>query len=211
MEENSEESLSELKNVHWLEVVREQKTRVHKISSTQDVADLLWPIVRGLDRENTFVIALDHEKNVLGVHRGSIGNEVLTFFDPKTTFRFLLLAGAASYVMVHNHPNIERCNASGPDKKCSKEVKELGKSIGFRMLDSVVISSSGKWVSVFDKEKCGEISEDINSQGNVSGNQVKGVINKFDDYVDQEEEQMDLEMKKLLEETEKWNEENNDI
>jgi DNA repair protein RadC len=198
--------MSDLKNVHWLEIVRVQKTRVSKINSGQDVCDILWPMVQKLDRENTFIIALDNGNNIIGVHQSAIGTDVVTHFDPRTTFRFLLLSGALSYVMVHNHPNTDPADPSKQDVTASTMISNIGREMFcLQMKDSIVISSTGKWCSVMDTKLRGEVGDDIREDNLVApSDNAIGYTDNFDDYEKEANDKLDREMQEMMDELKEW-------
>lgn len=117
-----------------------------EITSPDAAAELLVPMLRGLDREHAMVISLDTKHRLLAVTLVSIGSVDHTFMSPREIFRDALANGASAIVLGHNHPSGD-ARASGDDIKVSNRIAQAGETIGIALLDHLIIGSH-RWVSM---------------------------------------------------------------
>ena len=92
--------------------------------------------------EVSYVIAFDHTKTPKGickVGQGGLG-ETPTPIQP--IFTFLLLTGASSFVVAHNHIS-DMPNASESDKLVSKMIETLASSFDMEFVGHMVINPNG--------------------------------------------------------------------
>ena len=138
-----------------------------KITSPSDVADLLMPKLRYLQKEIVVVLALDTKGAVTS--EGKIADDVnflddLTWgrklaeatvfegtlnasvFHPREIFRFAIEECANSIVISHNHPSGDP-QPSQEDIRATKQLIEAGNQIGIKVLDHIVIGD-GIFVSL---------------------------------------------------------------
>ena len=89
--------------------------------------------------EHLICIALDGKDKIKGVLTVGIGTVRSVSDNLKRTGSFLLLIGADSYIMCHNHTNGDS-NASGEDIFCSKKYVELSNIIDIPCRGSFVVT-----------------------------------------------------------------------
>lgn len=70
----------------------------------------------------------------------SIKNERIgiSICNPREIFIRLLLCGASTFVMIHNHPSGDT-NPSKADRMVAQKLKEAGDLLGITMIDSIII------------------------------------------------------------------------
>lgn len=122
-----------------------------KILRKDDVGEFCKKYFADMPIENCIVIALDKANKIIGftVFEG-VHNQVAVY--PSAVFRFLLSAGAASFVMSHNHPGGSP-SPSEHDWKLTKTLKTAGDLLDVCLLDHVIIAddeaismkASGRW------------------------------------------------------------------
>lgn len=88
--------------------------------------------------ENVLVFALNAKLEVISVSPISSGSINGSFVEPRNIFRFLFLANAASFIIVHNHPSGD-CSPSLQDEQLTEHLKENGKLLGVKMNDHIII------------------------------------------------------------------------
>lgn len=81
-----------------------------EITSPEDAADILNPMLGGLDREHCITLNLDTKHRLIAATTVSIGSVDHTFMSPREVFRDALLHGAAAVVLAHNHPSGDTSN-----------------------------------------------------------------------------------------------------
>jgi len=86
----------------------------------------------------------------------SLGTNEHTDFDIVFTLRQVLLSGANTFVLVHNHPKGDP-RPSESDKQAILEVKDLAQRLKFVFLDFIIIGENTYW-SMFEEGDGGEYS-----------------------------------------------------
>jgi len=89
-------------------------------------------------QEHFCVLLLNSKSKILGRYTAAIGsiNEVGVL--PREVFRAAIQAGAASVVLVHNHPSGD-CTPSPEDDKITTLLRGAGKLLGIPVVDHVII------------------------------------------------------------------------
>ena len=112
------------------------------VTTAQDVANLLGPTARGLDREHFWCISLDARHAVIALELVSIGTLTAALVHPREVYKGALLANAASVIVAHNHPSNDR-SPSPEDRETTRRLKEAGAILGVPLLDHVVLGGAG--------------------------------------------------------------------
>lgn len=121
----------------------------YRISTPQDVADLLMNEMRDLKKEILKVLILNTKNIVTGTVDASVGTLSSSIVHPRDIFRDAIRRSAASIILVHNHPSGDP-TPSGDDINSTRRVKEAGKIIGIELLDHIIIGE-GRFVSLKEK------------------------------------------------------------
>lgn len=95
-----------------------------------------------LAEEHVFLAAFTIKGRPLGVFEVSHGTGNCSLLQPREVFIRLLLAGASSFVIVHNHPSGD-CTPSMEDMKVTRAMKEIGEMMGIPMLDHIIAGKPG--------------------------------------------------------------------
>jgi len=130
-------------------VLRSRENCIEKVGSPQDIANLMLPEFKGLDREYFKAILLNTKNAVIKIVTVAIGSLNAALVHPRETFKSAIAVSAASIVLVHNHP--------GGDPEPSREDEELtlrfiqaGKLLGIELLDHVILGD-GSFVSLRER------------------------------------------------------------
>ena len=120
-----------------------------------------------LSTEMSYVIALDHAKRPKGVCQVGHGdaNEVIT--SMQSTFTFLMLTGANSFVVVHNHVS-DMPDPSKEDNVISMKINMLANMFDVEFIGHMIISPNGYTVDGGIMDGCNSFEEYENDEGNVS-------------------------------------------
>jgi DNA repair protein RadC len=113
------------------------------------VVKLLAPHMMFLPREEFRVMLLDSKQKLIRVQTVSLGSLDKALVEPRDVFRPAITAGAASLVIVHNHPSGDP-HPSEDDVLLTKELCMCGKILGITVLDHIII---GKGDHVSFKER----------------------------------------------------------
>lgn len=89
-------------------------------------------------QEQLYVILLDTQLRAIGRHLVAMGSLDLCVFGFADIFRSAILAGAHSFIAVHNHPsgNIE---PSKQDLDMTLNLQKAGELMGIPLSDSIII------------------------------------------------------------------------
>lgn len=95
----------------------------------------------GLNRlaeEHAYLIALSTKCKPLGVFEVSHGTVNLSIINPREIFIRLLLVGASSFVLVHNHPSGD-CTPSEDDIRSTRRIKKCTDIMGIPLIDHIIV------------------------------------------------------------------------
>lgn len=91
--------------------------------------------------EHVFMLSFSTAYQVLGAFEISHGSINASFSSPREIFIRLLLSGAASFVICHNHPS-GICTPSEEDIGITKRLKRCADLMGIQFTDHIIIGSS---------------------------------------------------------------------
>ena len=110
-----------------------------RISSTQDVATLLQPLVYGSMQERFFVILLGPRNKVLGQPREiAKGQRDAVGLATNLVFEQPMKEGARAIVVAHNHPSGDP-EPSEEDVELTRKLVEAGQLLNIPVLDHVIL------------------------------------------------------------------------
>lgn len=95
-----------------------------------------------LNAEHLICEAIDDGGHILGLLIVSIGSQSECYIHKRTIAEFVLLTGAESFIIVHNHPN-NVLEASEADKATVKDLKELASLLEVEFGGDYVITKDG--------------------------------------------------------------------
>ncbi len=91
--------------------------------------------------EEFWVLLLNGQNRLIGLHRVSIGTVGSSLVHPRETFSLAVAGRASSIILCHNHPSGD-CTPSPEDIAVTKRLCEAGRILGIPILDHVVIGGS---------------------------------------------------------------------
>ncbi len=121
-------------------VVSEGEPRL-AISSAKDVADLLMPAMRYLEKEEFRTIFLDTRNRVIDNATISVGTLNSSIVHPREVFRAAIRVGSAGVILAHNHPSGDPA-PSPEDIAITKRLVRAGALIGIEVLDHIIIGDN---------------------------------------------------------------------
>lgn len=116
------------------------------IKTPDDAAALVMEEMRHFDREHFRAILLNTKNQVIGTDKVSVGTLNSSVVHPRELFRNAIKRGAASVILLHNHPSGDPA-PSREDKDITHGVMEAGKIIGIEVLDHIIIGDN-KFISL---------------------------------------------------------------
>jgi DNA repair protein RadC len=102
-----------------------------------------------LTRETFWVLLLDGRNRLRDELCVSVGTLTAALVHPREVFGPALRAGAASVILVHNHPSGDPA-PSVEDVDLTRRLVQAGDLVGVAVLDHVVVAQAG-WASVMDR------------------------------------------------------------
>jgi DNA repair protein RadC len=112
------------------------------LSNARTAAALLAPALADLEVEELHALALDSRNRLLRrvfVARGA-ANQVSV--SAREVFRPLILAGAVSAIIAHNHPS-GSCQPSREDAQLTSRLVAAGRLLGVAVIDHLVLAADG--------------------------------------------------------------------
>jgi DNA repair protein RadC len=122
-----------------------------KITSSEDIYNLMKPNLMDLSHEEFWVILLNRANHVLKKVQISSGGVSGTVADPKLIFKTALENLASSIILVHNHPS-GNLKPSEADDSLTKKLKYAGALLDIPVLDHIIFTNN-KYFSFADENK----------------------------------------------------------
>ena len=94
-----------------------------------------------LDREFVFLICMDVKNKILGYFKVSEGTVNTSLLSPREVFIKALAVGAASIILVHNHPTGDP-TPSNEDINITKQIKNAGEILRVNLLDHIILGEN---------------------------------------------------------------------
>lgn len=117
--------------------------------SPEEVASLYMEEMRHLKKEYFKVLFLNTKNEIISSENTSIGNLNSSIVHPREVFRNAVRKGAASIIVIHNHPSGNPLPSQN-DLDITRRLKEAGQLIGIPLLDHLIIGD-GVFVSLKEK------------------------------------------------------------
>jgi DNA repair protein RadC len=122
----------------------------YSIRSPEDAQKLAMAHIADEDREVFLVMMLNTKNQVVGLHRAHVGSINASIVHPREVMKCAILNNAASIIVGHNHPSGDP-TPSREDIEVTKRLAEAGKIMGIEVLDHVIVTHTGKNVSLKEK------------------------------------------------------------
>jgi len=119
----------------------ELRDKKQKISSVNDVVDILMPQLRDLKTEIFKVVYLDSSNRIIDISDAAIGTVNQAMPIVREIIHSALQKFAVSIICVHNHPSAN-IMPSTQDKRFTKELSDAGKLMEIKVLDHVIIGDN---------------------------------------------------------------------
>ncbi len=120
-----------------------------QIRSSKDVADMMSPLLSGLEYEEFWVLMLSRSNRVTYRRCISQGGTAATVVDIKLLLKRALDCLAEGIILVHNHPS-GNTMPSAQDDTLTRRIKEGAAMLDIRVLDHIIIAGS-RWYSYADE------------------------------------------------------------
>ena len=124
-------------------------SKVNKISSPMDAADLVREDMRFLKQEVLKLIMLNTKNCVIFTKDIFIGGLNSSIVHPREIFSEALRFSSASIIVCHNHPSGDP-SPSDEDINITLRLKECGRLMGIELIDHIIIGGNS-YVSLKEK------------------------------------------------------------
>ncbi len=109
------------------------------VAAAVDVHRYFAPRIAGLHQEAFWVLSLSRRNAVEREHQVALGALDSVTVHPREVFRPALQAGAASAILVHNHPSGD-ATPSQDDVAMTERLCRVGTLVGIPILDHVIVT-----------------------------------------------------------------------
>lgn len=92
--------------------------------------------------EYVYIIAVNTAGMILGCFEAAHGTVSCAVVTPREIMMKLLLIGAVSFVLAHNHPS-GSLEPSREDIRLTRRIREAGLLIGIELLDHIIVTANG--------------------------------------------------------------------
>ena len=113
-----------------------------KVTSPDDIAQYLIPLLRDKVREVFLIICLNTANQVIAVKQVSEGTLDASLVSPRDIFKSALEYDAKSIILAHNHPS-GNAEPSQEDIQITRTLSEAGKIMNIRVFDHLIIAGNG--------------------------------------------------------------------
>lgn len=121
-----------------------------RINSPSSIANTFMTEMKFLQKEHFRVILLDTKNQIISVEEISIGTLNASIVHPRDVYKIAIKKNANSIVLMHNHPSGDP-TPSREDINVTKRLDEVGKIMGIKVLDHIIIGDN-RYIS-FKEEK----------------------------------------------------------
>jgi DNA repair protein RadC len=120
------------------------------VHASEQAARVGHALCRNVPHEQVWLILANGRNEITGTIRLGEGGLHGCALRPMDVFRPVLVAGASSFVLVHNHPSGDP-TPSGADLDMTRKLAAVAESLGVYLLDHVVVTQhAARWVSIRD-------------------------------------------------------------
>ena len=108
------------------------------ISTPDDVAAIMRPVVELLAEERMYVMLLSTKNRVNAIQEVSVGSLNASVVHPREIFKAAILSNAAALILVHNHPSGDPA-PSPEDVALTRKLVDAGLLLDIPVLDHIVM------------------------------------------------------------------------
>ena len=131
--------------------VIKKRTNIIKIKNSYDIYNYSKYELENLLQEKFLCIYLDSKNTIITSKILFIGTVNESNIYPRDIFREAVKNNASSIILVHNHPS-GNVNPSYSDMSLTNNIIKIGKTIGIKILDHIIIGSNN-YYSFLDNNK----------------------------------------------------------
>lgn len=121
--------------------LRTSQNQDKAITSSNDAAEILIPILRDYPHEVFYMLLLNQKNKIIHKQILSTGGITSAIVDVRMLMKIALEHLAISMIVAHNHPsgNLQPSNA---DKSLTQKIKNAGEILDIKLLDHIIIGGN---------------------------------------------------------------------
>lgn len=135
----------------WIMVAERSSDRSVITRTPLDAARLVLEHISQEPVEHFHVYHLDTRNRITSYHKVSIGTLNGSLVHPREVYRQAVIEGAAGVIVAHNHPSGDP-SPSREDVELTKRLRDAGKVLGIELMDHIIVSPKGQWLSFREKD-----------------------------------------------------------
>ena len=112
------------------------------IKASKDIYEEIGPLLRDLNHEEFWVLALNRRLRVVASKRISTGGISETIVDVRLILKFGIENNASNLVIAHNHPS-GNLNPSESDLRLTSDIRQAAKFMNMPLIDHVIVADTG--------------------------------------------------------------------
>lgn len=112
------------------------------IKASKDIYEEIGPLLRDLNHEEFWVLALNRRLRVVASKRISTGGISETIVDVRLILKFGIENNASNLVLAHNHPS-GNLNPSESDLRLTSDIRQAAKFMNMPLIDHVIVADTG--------------------------------------------------------------------
>lgn len=133
-----------IKQIQPLYVREKLTTSFDSINSPESVKTFWHEVIEkqpwfDTEKECVVVLCTDQKRRVKGYNLVSLGIVNESYAHPREIFRPIILSGATSFTLIHNHPSGDP-SPSRADHNVTKNVKECANMFNIEFTDHVIVA-----------------------------------------------------------------------
>ena len=125
-------------------IARAEESIEHTISSSEDVVEIMRPLLKELKHEECWAIYLTNSNRIIERYRISQGGIQATVVDQRIVVKRALELLSTRLILVHNHPS-GSTKPSEADYQLTSHVKEATRLFDIELLDHIIISDNDSY------------------------------------------------------------------
>ncbi len=119
--------------------MQEQSTDNAPVSECTQIYELMRPRLKGLKREECWIILLDRKNRIVKTAQLTVGGGKGTIIDIPRIVKLALEEAAAGIIMVHNHPSGDP-RPSAADIRETSSLRDACASCGLALIDHIIVA-----------------------------------------------------------------------
>ncbi|MER3374454.1 MAG: DNA repair protein RadC [Allomuricauda sp.] len=117
----------------------EDTQKITKVLASNDVFELLYPLIGELQHEEFWIVYLNNSNKVIHKSQLSKGGITGTLVDVRLVLKQALDLGAVGIILAHNHPS-GTLKPSAADKQITQKLKKASEALDIKILDHLILA-----------------------------------------------------------------------